>query len=75
MVCKPTDAQFDVFYTVTMKTDPQPRIIYAERLGDGVVITFEDGKTAVYSAALLRSIFTQASELHDDESLQHGSAD
>ena len=50
-----------------MKADPQPRIIYAERLGDGVVITFEDGKTAVYPASLLRSVFDQARELREDE--------
>jgi hypothetical protein len=50
-----------------MKTDPQPRVIYAERLGDGVVITFEDGKTAVYPASLLRSMFSHANELLDEE--------
>lgn len=52
-----------VTYYARMKTDSQPRIIYAERLGDGVVITFEDGKTAIYSASLLRSFFTKAREL------------
>jgi len=34
-----------------------PRIIEALRLRDGVAITFEDGKCAVYTAALLYAIF------------------
>ena len=46
-----------------MKTDPQPRVIDAERLGGGIIITFEDGKTAIYSASLLDSIFSQAQEI------------
>jgi hypothetical protein len=50
-----------------MKTDLQPRIVYAERLGGGVIIAFEDGKSAVYSASLLESIFSQAEELGPDD--------
>jgi hypothetical protein len=55
-----------VLYTLQMENAPQPRVIDAERLEDGVIITFEDGKTAVYSATLLRSIFYEAKELHPD---------
>jgi hypothetical protein len=46
-----------------MKIDPQPRVIFAERLSGGVIISFEDGKTAIYSASLLASIFTKAQEV------------
>ena len=42
-----------------------PRLIEALRLKDGVIITFEDGKSAVYSAALLYAMFPKA-----DESIQ-----
>jgi hypothetical protein len=31
---------------------------------NGVIVTFADGKFAFYSAALLRSVFGQAEELH-----------
>jgi hypothetical protein len=46
-----------------MKINLMPRIIGAERLRDGVVITFEDGKSALYSASLLQSFFSQALEM------------
>jgi hypothetical protein len=46
-----------------METNLKPRIIDAERLRDGVVITFEDGKSALYSASLLQSFFSQAEEM------------
>lgn len=44
-------------------TLPEPRIIYAERLGGGVIITFDDGKCAVYSALLLHDTFSRAEEI------------
>jgi hypothetical protein len=50
-----------------MRSDSQPRIIYAERLGDGVIVAFEDGKTAIYSSSLLRSFFSQAQELPPED--------
>jgi hypothetical protein len=31
---------------------------------NGVILTFGDGKFALYSGALLRSVFGQAEELH-----------
>ena len=36
----------------------------AEVHDNGVIVTFADGKFAFYPAALLRSIFGQAEELH-----------
>ena len=37
-------------------------VTHADRYDGGVVLTFEDGKTAYYPSALLRSIFPQAEE-------------
>ena len=36
----------------------------AEVHDSGVIVTFADGKFAFYPAALLRSVFEQAEELH-----------
>jgi hypothetical protein len=47
-----------------------PRIIEAVRLKNGVLITFEDGKCAVYPAALLYAMFSNADELIEDVSDQ-----
>ena len=44
-----------------------PKIISAERLDGGVVIAFDDGKTAVYSAFLLYAHFAEARELPYEE--------
>ncbi|WP_263385623.1 hypothetical protein [Granulicella arctica] len=43
-----------------METPSAPRIVSAERLNGGVIIAFEDGKCAVYSAALLYATFSHA---------------
>jgi hypothetical protein len=43
-----------------------PRVIEALRLRDGVVITFEDGKCALYTSALLYEMFPNADELIKD---------
>ena len=40
-----------------------PRIIEALRMREGVLITFEDGKSAIYSAALLHEMLPKADEL------------
>ena len=47
-----------------------PRIIEALRFRDGVVITFEDGKCAVYTAALLYAMFPNADELIQDRNVE-----
>ncbi|GAC1430529.1 MAG: hypothetical protein NVSMB62_27840 [Acidobacteriaceae bacterium] len=46
-----------------MKTIADPHISAVERLMGGLLITFADGKSALYSATLLRQLFTQATEL------------
>jgi len=40
-----------------------PRIISADRLYGAVIITFDDGRCAVYSASLLDAIFPQAQDV------------
>jgi hypothetical protein len=39
-----------------------PHITHADRYEGGVILTFEDGKTAYYPSALLRAVFNQAEE-------------
>lgn len=42
------------------ETPPIPRVEYAERVGDDVIIEFDDGQCALYPAALLLGILPQA---------------
>ena len=53
-----------------METTIAPRILYAERLRGGVVITFEDGKSALYPAALMYDMLPQAERLDEGESTE-----
>ena len=39
----------------------------ADILGEGLLITFEDGRCAIYPTTLLLSVFSQAHELFLDE--------
>jgi hypothetical protein len=47
-----------------------PRIIEALRMTDGVIITFVDGRCALYTTALLSAMFPNADELIQDMSDQ-----
>jgi hypothetical protein len=47
-----------------------PRIIEALRMREGVIITFADGKSALYTAALLFAMFPNADKLIQDMSDQ-----
>jgi hypothetical protein len=47
-----------------MATEHQ--IIFSDRLDNGIVVGFDDGKTAFYPAALLRSVLSQAQAMPDD---------
>jgi hypothetical protein len=53
--------------------DSRETILESADLQDnGAIVTFADGKSAFYSASLLRSIFPQADELHGTtEDAQH----
>ena len=50
-----------------MKTLSVPRVVSAERLEKGVIITFDDGKCAVYPTSLLLAIFPNAEEIIDPD--------
>lgn len=47
-----------------------PRIIDSLRFRNGVVVTFEEGRAAVYTAALLYALFPNADELVQDRNDQ-----
>jgi len=51
------------FIISSVETLIQPRVTDVDRIHDGVLITFDDGKCAAYPAALLLSIFSQAIEV------------
>jgi len=48
------------------ETHPEPRIVEADRLNSGVVITFDDGRCALYSASLLYANLDAAQDLTVD---------
>jgi hypothetical protein len=48
-----------------MDTPRASRITYVDRLYDGVVVTFEDGRCGFFSTALLYKTLPQAEELTD----------
>jgi hypothetical protein len=50
-----------------MKAPHEPRVDSAEMLSDGVIITFDDGKCAVYSHALLRETLSRAQLVEDSD--------
>ena len=43
------------------------RVIQVSRFRDDVIITFADGRAAIYSAALLFAMFPNADELFEEE--------
>jgi hypothetical protein len=43
-------------------------VVYAERVGGNVIIEFNDGKCALYSASFLHSMLTQATEMDASDS-------
>jgi hypothetical protein len=55
-----------------MEKSPNPRIISSDRWDNAVVVSFDDGKTALYSAAFLYAALSQVRmiEPSDSESAQ-----
>ena len=41
----------------------EPRIIGVDRLHDGVVISFDDGKTVIYPSAILHEILNRGDDI------------
>jgi hypothetical protein len=52
-------------HLVSMETGSQSRVKYAELVGRGLIITFADGKCALFPADLLYSTLPQAEELNE----------
>jgi DUF971 family protein len=50
---------------LSWKLNLNPASFRLKKLSRGVVITFDDGKSALYSASLLRETFPQAEELKE----------
>ena len=44
----------------------EPRVIFSHRMDSGIVICFDDGKTANFSAALLHAALPQAQMMPSD---------
>jgi hypothetical protein len=49
-----------------MEGPPESHVTFTDRLDGGVVIGFDDGKTAFYSGALLRATLPQAQMMPTD---------
>jgi hypothetical protein len=49
-----------------MEGRSEPRVIFSDRIDGGMVIGFDDGKTAYYSAALLHTALPQAQMMPSD---------
>ena len=51
-----------------MEALPECVVVYAERVGGNVIIEFNDGKSALYSASFLHSMLARATELEASDS-------
>jgi hypothetical protein len=49
-----------------MEVPKTPRLVEATRFKDGVAISFTDGKSAMYSTALLYAMLSKADELIEE---------
>jgi hypothetical protein len=45
---------------------PNPRITFSDRMDNGIVVGFDNGKTVFYSAALLHAVMPQAQMMPSD---------
>jgi hypothetical protein len=50
-----------------MNPHSDPRILSTEKYENAVLVTFEDGQCALYSASLLHATLPQAEQLADEE--------
>jgi CheY-like chemotaxis protein len=49
-----------------MDDRPNPRVTFSDRIDGGVVVGFDDGKTAFFPAALLHATLPQAQMMPSD---------
>jgi hypothetical protein len=45
---------------------PSPRVTFSDRMDGGIVVGFDDGKTAFFPAALLHAVMPQAQMMPSD---------
>ena len=50
-----------------MEPNEGVQVVSAEQLDGGVVVSFTDGRSVLFSTELLLSIIEQGRELHDEE--------
>lgn len=65
-----TDGRRENLSFCTMENSHIPKIISADRLEGGVIVSFEDGRCAIYSAALMYATLSQAREVTDKEKIK-----
>jgi hypothetical protein len=54
---------------------PNPRVTFSDRMDGGIVVGFDDGNTAYFSAALLHDTLSQAQMMpsdSEDSGIPHG---
>ena len=62
-----TDTAAKFAHNDCMETRKTSRIVFVERLRSSVLITFEDGRCALYSAALLYAAMGEAREIFETD--------
>jgi hypothetical protein len=65
LVYQQTDTGPNLSQYLAVEDQTKIRIRSAERVSGGLIITFDDGKSALYSASLLRDAFSQAEQLKE----------
>jgi hypothetical protein len=53
-----------------MEAIKEPRVLFAERSEDGVIVKFRDGRTAVYSSFLLNAVYDLAVLMNEADQLE-----
>jgi len=61
-----TDSYGSCMASFLMDDRRESRITFSDRLDNGIVVGFDDGKTAFYSAALLHATLPQAKMMPSD---------
>lgn len=60
-----TDGNARLARSLSMVDSEDPRILAADRMNDGVVISFSNGKCAFYSCAVLMAVLSQCKALDE----------
>jgi hypothetical protein len=68
-VAQATDAAVFQWKHYSMDTLRSPRVISADRMDGGLIISFDDGQCGIYSAALLFAALPQAEQVESDGEL------